>query len=232
MLEISIILAGVITLILLKIFLNVDFKKLKKLNIESNGNLSDITDKISKINQENMFKDILKELDCKDVKVNVAPEYNSCLYTIFNNTITIGKFKEEYMKPQTIAHECIHASQNKITLWANFIFTNIYLLFWIVISVLALLNKLPNTSVFIIAFIFASLIQYIIRYSLENEAMLKAKFIAKEYIEENKTLNKEEEQLLLNEYDRVNKLGIPFMNYYQISMNIIKIMILAFICLI
>ena len=33
MLEISIILAGVITLILLKIFLNVDFKKLKKLNI-------------------------------------------------------------------------------------------------------------------------------------------------------------------------------------------------------
>ncbi len=232
MLEISIILAGVITLILLKIFLNVDFKKLKKLNIESNGNLSDITDKISKINQENMCKDILKELDCKDVKVNVAPEYNSCLYTIFNNTITIGKFKEEYMKPQTIAHECIHASQNKITLWANFIFTNIYLLFWIAISVLALLNKLPNTSVFIIAFIFASLIQYIIRYSLENEAMLKAKFIAKEYIEENKTLNKEEEQLLLNEYDRVNKLGIPFMNYYQISMNIIKIMILAFICLI
>ena len=232
MLEISIILAGVITLILLKIFLNVDFKKLKKLNIESNGNLSDITDKISKINQENMCKDILKELDCKDVKVNVAPEYNSCLYTIFNNTITIGKFKEEYMKPQTIAHECIHASQNKITLWANFIFTNIYLLFWIVIIVLALLNKLPNTSVFIIAFIFASLIQYIIRYSLENEAMLKAKFIAKEYIEENKTLNKEEEQLLLNEYDRVNKLGIPFMNYYQISMNIIKIMILAFICLI
>lgn len=232
MLEISIILAGVITLILLKIFLNVDFKKLKKLNIESNGNLSDITDKISKINQENMCKDILKELNCKDVKVNVAPEYNSCLYTIFNNTITIGKFKEEYMKPQTIAHECIHASQNKITLWANFIFTNIYLLFWIVISVLALLNKLPNTSVFIIAFIFASLIQYIIRYSLENEAMLKAKFIAKEYIEENKTLNKEEEQLLLNEYDRVNKLGIPFMNYYQISMNIIKIMILAFICLI
>lgn len=232
MLEISIILSGVITLILLKIFLNVDFKKLKKLNIESNDNLSDITDKISKINQENMCKNILKKLDCKDVKVNVAPEYNSCLYTIFNNTITIGKFKEEYMKPQTIAHECIHASQNKITLWANFIFTNIYLLFWIIISILALLNKLPNTHIFIIAFIFASLIQYIIRYSLENEAMLKAKFIAKEYIEENKLLNKEEEQLLLNEYDRVNKLGIPFMNYYQISMNIIKIMILAFVCLI
>lgn len=232
MLEISIILAGVITLILLKIFLNVDFKKLKKLNIESNDNLSDITDKISKINQENMCKDILKKLDCKDVTVNVAPEYNSCLYTIFNNTITIGKFKEEYMKPQTIAHECIHASQNKITLWANFIFTNIYLLFWIIISVLALLNKLPNTHILIIAFIFTSLIQYIIRYSLENEAMLKAKFIAKEYIEENKLLNKEEEQVLLNEYDRVNKLGIPFMNYYQISMNIIKIMILAFVCLI
>lgn len=232
MFEISIILAGVITLILLKIFLNVDFKKLKKLNIESNDELSSITDKLSKINEEKMCEDILKKLDCKDVKVNVAPEYNSCLYTIFNNTITIGKFKEEYMKLQTIAHECIHASQNKITLWANFIFTNIYLLFWIIVSVFAILNKLPNTNIFIIAFIFLSIIQYIIRYSLENEAMIRAKFIAKEYIEENKVLNKAEEQLLLNEYDRVNKLGIPFMNYYQISMNIIKIMVFAFICLI
>lgn len=232
MFEISIILAGVITLILLKIFLNVDFKKLKKLNIESNDELSGITDKLSKINEEKMCEDILKKLDCKDVKVNVAPEYNSCLYTIFNNTITIGKCKEEYMKPQTIAHECIHASQNKVTLWSNFIFTNFYLLFWIIVSVFAILNKLPNTNIFIIAFIFLSIIQYIIRYSLENEAMIRAKFIAKEYIEENKVLNKAEEQLLLNEYDRVNKLGIPFMNYYQISMNIIKIMVFAFICLI
>lgn len=232
MFEISIILTGVITLILLKIFLNINFKELKKLNIKTNDDLSNITDKLSKVNEKDMCEDILRKLDCKNVKVNIEPEYSSCLYTIFNNTITIGKFKEEYMKPQTIAHECIHASQNKVTLWANFIFTNIYLLFWIIASVFAILNKLPYTNIFIIAFVFASLIQYIIRYSLENEAMTKATFIAKEYIEENKLLNKEEEQKLLKEYERVNKLGIPFMNYYQISMNIIKIMILAFICLI
>ena len=77
-----------------------------------------------------------------------------------------------------------------------------------------------------------SIIQYILRFSLENEAMIKARFIAKEYIEENKVLNKDEEKILLEEYDRINKIGIPFMNYYTISMNIIKIIIFAIVSLV
>ena len=82
---------------------------------------------------------------------------------------------------------------------------------------------------YLIILIFASFIHYIIRFTLENDAMIKAKYIAKEYIEENNILNKEEETKLLEEYDRINKIGIPFMNYYTISMNIVKIIIYAFI---
>lgn len=226
MFEITIIIVCVITLILLKIFLNINFKDIKDIEIKSSEDLKSLSDKF--LEDEKICNDILNKLQNKDVKVKLEPEYNSCLYTVFNNTITIGKFQQQYMKIQTIAHECIHSCQNKITLWANFIFTNIYLIYFAAILILAFLNKLPYTNIHSIILIFMSIIQYILRFSLENEAMIKARFIAKEYIEENEILKKDEEKMLLEEYDRVNKIGIPFMNYYTISMNIIKIILFVF----
>ena len=230
MFEITIILVCVITLILLKIFLNINFKDIKNIEIKSSENLKGLSDKFPE--DQKMCKDILNKLQNKDVKVRLEPEYNRCLYTIFNNTITIGKFQQEYMKIQTIAHECIHSCQNKITLCANFIFTNIYLIYFAVVLILVFLNKLTHINIHVIILIFMSIIQYILRFGLENEAMIKARFVAKEYIEENKILNKDEENILLEEYDRVNKIGIPFMNYYTISMNIVKIILFAFVSLI
>lgn len=230
MFEITIILVCVIILILLKIFLNINFKDIKNIEIKSSEDLKGLSDKFPE--DEKLCNDILKELQNKDVKVKLEPEYNSCLYTIFNDTITIGRFQQDYMKIQTIAHECIHSCQSKITLWANFIFTNLYLIYFAVVLILAFLNKLPYTNIHSIILIFMSIIQYILRFGLENEAMIKARFIAKEYIEENKILNRDEEKVLLEEYDRVNKIGIPFLNYYTISMNIVKIILFAFASLV
>lgn len=230
MFEISVILVCTVTLILLKIFLNINFKEIKKLEFRRSEELEELSKKLSM--DEKICKDILNKLDNKDVKIKIEPEYNSCLYTIFNNTITIGKFKQDYMKPQTITHECIHSCQSKKMLWSNFIFSNIYLIYFVVILILTFFNKLPFTNIHIIILIFLSIIQYILRFSLENEAMIKAKFITKEYIEENKILNKDEENKLLDEYNKINNIGIPFMNYYLISMNIMKILIYAFIVLI
>lgn len=230
MFEITIILVCVIILILLKIFLNINFKDIKNIEIKSSEDLKGLSDKFPE--DEKLCNDILKELQNKDVKVKLEPEYNSCLYTIFNDTITIGRFQQDYMKIQTIAHECIHSCQSKITLWANFIFTNLYLIYFAVVLILAFLNKLPYTNIHSIILIFMSIIQYILRFGLENEAMIKARFIAKEYIEENKILNRDEEKVLLEGYDRVNKIGIPFLNYYTISMNIVKIILFAFASLV
>lgn len=230
MFEISVIIVCTITLILLKIFLNINFQEIKKLEVRSSEELEELSKKLPE--DEKICKDILNKLDNKDVKIKIEPEYNSCLYTVFNNTITIGKFKQDYMKPQTLAHECIHSCQSKRMLWSNFIFTNIYLIYFVIILILAFFNKLPYTNIHTIVLIFLSIIQYIIRFSLENEAMIKAKFIAKEYIEENKLLNKDEENKLLEEYDKINNIGIPFMNYYTSSMNIIKIMLFSFIALV
>jgi len=230
MFEISVIIVCVFTLILLKIFLNINFTKIKQLNIRTSEELEYLSNCFP--TDEKICKEILNKLNNENVKVKIEPEYNSCLYTIFDNTITIGKFKQNYMKIQTIAHECIHSCQSEKTLWANFIFTNIYLIYFLIISILGILNKLPNAQIHILILIFLSFIQYIVRNTLELEAMTKAKYIAKEYIEENKVLDKEKEKKLLDEYDAVNNIGIPFMNYYLITMNIIKIIIFSFIILI
>jgi len=229
MFEMSVIIVCVITLIIFKLFLNINFKEIKKLNIRTSQELEVLSDRFP--SDEQMCKEMLEKFNKQDVKVKVDSEYNSCLYTVFNNTITIGKFKQDYMKPQTIAHECIHSGQNKITLWSNFIISNIYLIYFVVIIILEFLNKLDYSNIHIIILIFLSFIQSIIRNILENEAMFKAKFVAKEYIEEKKILNKDEQQKLLIEYDKINQIGIPFINYYNISMNIIKIIIFSFVVL-
>lgn len=230
MFEILIIIICALTLIFLKIFLKVNFKVIKELENRSSEELETLSNKFP--DEEIICKDILEKLNNPDVKVKKQKEYTSCLYTIFNNTITIGNFQQNYMKLQTIAHECIHSCQSKITLWSNFIFTNIYLIYFVIILLLAFLNKLSYTDIHAIILIFLSIIQYILRFSLENEAMIKAKYVAKEYIEENKILTKNEEKKLLEEYEKINNIGIPFMNYYTISMNIIKIIIFSFIVIV
>ena len=229
MFEMTIILICVIMLIVLKIFLNVNFKEIKKFEFRGSEELEKLSNKFPE--DEQICNDILEKLNNKNVKVKIEPEYTSCLYTVFNNTITIGKFQQNYMKLQTFAHECVHSCQNKRILWSNFIFTNMYLIYFVVILLLTFFNKLPYTNIHALILIFFSFIQYILRFSLENEAMIKAKYIAKEYIEEKKLLNKNEEEILLEEYDKVNNIGIPFMNYYTISMNIVKILIYCFISL-
>ena len=223
MFEIVVIIVCAITLILLKIFLNINFKSIKDIGKTESKEL----EKLSKDfpNDEEMCKSILKKLNNENVKIKLEPEYNSCLYTVFNNTITLGKFQQNYMKIQTIAHECIHSCQNKKTLWFNFIFTNIYLIYFAVILILELANSLPFSNIHMLILIFFGSIQYIIRSTLEIEAMIKAKYVAKEYIEDNEILDEENKEKLLTEYDRVNAIGIPFMNYYLISKNIIKVLI-------
>jgi len=230
MFELAVILVCVSTLILLKIFLNINFNKIKDLNIRTSENLEELSNKFP--SDEIICKDILKQINNDNIKIRIEPEYSSCLYTIFNNTITLGKFKQNYMKLQTIAHECIHSCQSKRTLWANFILSNIYLIYFFIICILEVTNNLSYLNIHIIILIFLSVIKYIIRYSLESDAMLKAKFVAKEYIEEYKILDKDEEEKLLKEYEEINNIGIPFMNFNLIFNNIIKIIIFSVIVLV
>lgn len=231
MIEIKVIIVCIIVLILTKIGLNIKFKSLKQLKTRTNEILCKLASKF--LEDENMCIEILKKLgNNSDVKVISNEEYNSCLYTVYNNTITIGKFKENYMKPQTIAHECVHSCQNKIMLWFNFIISNICNLYFIIVLILALFNKLPNTNFFLIILTAIVFLQYVIRNALETDAMTRAPYIAKEYLKENNILKDEEIKTLLEEYNDVNKIGIPLTNYSLIIKNIIKMIIFCIAILI
>ena len=223
MFEVILVIICILTLIILKFALGINFKKLKKFKTRGTKKLENLATKFP--SNIEICNKILEIKNKKDVNIKEEEDYDSCLYTVFNNTITIGKFKQEYMKLQTIAHECIHSMQNKFTLWFNFIFTIIYLIYFITISILTIFDRIENTNILLMILIFMSIIQYIVRFSLESDAMQNAKYLAKEYIENTKILTIEEEKMLLEEYDSVNRIGIPFTNFELITKNIMKILI-------
>ena len=70
-------------------------------------------------------------------------------------------------------------------------------------------------------------IYYAIRSYIEMDAMTKAKPLAKEYIEEQRKLTKEEENKILDNYDRINEIGIKMTNYQLIVNCTIKIILYA-----
>ena len=67
----------------------------------------------------------------ENVIVKVSDENKEAsLYIVATNTILIANIKNTFTRIQTIAHECIHSIQDKHLLWFNFIFSNIYLLYF------------------------------------------------------------------------------------------------------
>ena len=76
------------------------------------------------------------------------------------------------------------------------------------------------------------MVQYVIRSMLETDAMMKAKYVAKEYLEENNICTKEEVEKIINEYDKLNDIGIKMVNYNICTNNFIKIIIYSLIAII
>lgn len=228
--EIIIIIICILSLILLKIGLNIKIKEILKFKDKTNKELDEITTQLP--NNEIVCKEILSNLgNTSNVIIKEEKDTNDCLYMIFNNTILLGKFKANFIRIQTIAHECIHSIQNKITLWFNYLFSNFYILYFAIVSILTLFNKIQNTYMQIMILFIFGIIQYAIRAYLENEAMNKAPYVAKEYLI-NKNIQEENIQQLMKEYLKINSIGIPFVNYTLIQKNIIKIIIYCIIILI
>ena len=221
---IIIILISIILLILIKYIFKINFKQIK--NIEKDyksEELDNITKKLPE--DEIVCKEILKMLKNEDVTIEKNEEYNSCLYTVFNNKITLGKFSSDFIRIQTIAHECLHSVQSKRLLLANFIISNIYMIYFIILIILKIANVNIYVNITLPILIILSMLQYLVRAYLENDAMIKAKYLAKKYIESTKKCNDEEIEKLLEKYEEINKIGIPTTNFMLIAKNIIKIII-------
>lgn len=70
------------------------------------------------------------------------------------------------------------------------------------------------------------------REYLEMDAMIKARFLAKEYMEDVKISNQEEINELVNKYDELNNIGIKYTNFKFLSNIFFKIVIILLIFLI
>ena len=210
--ELITILISVVVLLIILIYV-VRFNKrnikiIKEIGV--NQELNEITNVLP--DNEQICKEILIMLGNESVNVKLGSENSqSSLYVVATNSILIANIKNTFTRVQTIAHECIHSIQDKRLLWFNFVFSNIYLLYFAVITVLALFNKLPNTSIFGIILIVMSMLMYFVRSYLEVEAMIKAKFLAKEYMENSENqISKDQIDLLVQNYDKLNDVGVKF----------------------
>ena len=216
----------VVALIILRAICKVNTKQIKEIG-ENNKDLDEIVSKYPE-NIE-ICKDILKKLKNESVKIEEDKEASNCLYIAITNKIIIANMKNNFTRIQTIAHECLHSVQDRTMLLFNFIYSNIYMIYFGIVAILGLFRVLPHKMLFLSIYIFLAFIYYFIRSYLENDAMIKARFLAKEYMEEKKISTNQEIKQIIDEYDKLNNIGIKAINYSLFSTQIIKIIILSII---
>ena len=214
---------AIISSILLKYMFDYQMKELKKIGEDEE------LDELAKAYPSNieLCKEYLKRLNNEKVAIEENEETEASLYIAITNKISIGKIQKSYTRIQTIAHECLHSVQNRKLLRFNFIFSNLYLLYFIVICALLIFKVLPYPMLFLNIFLVLSMIYCLVRVFLENDAMIKAKYLAKEYMEEKKISSPEEIQKLVAGFDKINDIGIKCTNYMFFRQVMIKLVILA-----
>lgn len=217
----------IVTLILFFI-MQIDFKKVKQ--ISESKELNEITNKYPE-NIE-ICKNILKELKNENVKIEENEDSTTNLYLVMNNKIIISNHKNLFTRIQTIAHECIHSIQSKPMLLFNYIYSNIYILYFIVISLLTILKIIHNGILQVSILIILGTIYYFIRSMLETDAMIRAKYLAKSYMEKNQVCTNVEIEKVISSYDEINKIGIKGSNLSLLFNTFVKVIIYCIICII
>ncbi len=213
------------SIVLLKYIFKLDIKKVEPL--KENKELEKLTDKFP--DNVQVAKDILNMLGNNKVKIEEAKDTQTSLYIAVTDKISIADMKNNYARIQTIAHECMHSIQDRRLLLFNFIFSNFSIIYWIVITILTVTRVLQNTTIQFFVLLLITLIKFIVRGYLEIDAMTKSKYTAKEYIESKNILTKDETAALINKYDEINKLGIPFTIVQILLTSLISIFIYALI---
>lgn len=219
---------ALVSVIVLKYVFEFKSKELKKIGEDEE------LDEIAKEYPSNveLCKQYLKKLNHEKVVIEENEATQASLYIAITNKISIGKIQESYTRIQTIAHECLHSIQDRKLLLFNFLFSNIYLFYFIVICALLIFKVLPYPMLFLNIFLVLSMVYCLVRVFLENDAMIKARYLAKEYMEEKKISSPEEIQKLVAGFDKINDIGIKCTNYMFFVQVMIKLVILAILCFI
>ena len=175
-------------------------------------------------------KEYLEMLNNKNVNIEQNDGSDATVYIAISNKILIGNLRNSYTRIQTIAHECLHSIQNKKLLIFNFIFSNISLLYFLIIMVLTIFGNLQNQMAYVATLAVIGVVYLTVRLYLESDAMIKARYLAKEYMNKKKISSEGEIQEMIKQYDVVTDLGVKCV-YYQLALNVLsKIAILSLLC--
>ena len=178
-------------------------------------------------NNIEICKSFLKKLNNEKVKVEENSDNEASLYIAVTNKILIANISNTYTRIQTIAHECLHSIQDRRIQIFNFIFSNIYIIYFIITAILAIFNKIQNSMLYLSIMLILSYTYYFIRSYLEDDAMIKAKYLAKEYLEETKISSPEEINSIIQSYEKINNIGIKTVNFQIMLQTLIKTIILV-----
>ena len=208
---------------------NIKLKEIKKAG--NNKKLDELASRFPENKQ--ICKEILEKLQNTKVKIKENEDNKTSLYVAITDTIFIANIKDTYTRIQTIAHECLHSMQSRKLLLFNFIYSNIYIGYFILSIILTIIGVFKDTKLQIIILTILGFFYYVLRSYLEIDAMTKARYLSKEYmmeyIEKNPICKKEEAEDIVKEYDRINKLGIPATNYILMVNCIVKVIIYTLI---
>ena len=211
--------------LVLRYIFDVNMKKIKEIGTDTE--LDELTKKYP--DNIDICREYLKMLGNEDVNIEEDKNSNSTLYLVMSNKIFIANLRESYTRIQTIAHECLHSIQSKKMLWFNFIFSNIYIIYFVVICILGILKLLPFKMMFLSILLVMGLVFYSVRVYLENDAMTKARFLAKEYMQNKAISAKQEIDRIVAKFDKLNEVGIKCINYKFLNNVLIKCAILLII---
>lgn len=195
-----------VSIVIFKFIFKIDFKKIEPL--KENKELEELTDKFPENVQ--VAKEMLEMLGNSKVKIEEAKNTQTSLYIAVTDKISIADMKNNYARIQTIAHECLHSVQDRRLLLFNFIFSNIIILYWLTIAILTITKVIQNTFVPMFVLLLLTTIKFAVRGFLEIDAMTKSRYLAEKYIKSKNIITEKETEQLLERYDEINKLGVPF----------------------
>ena len=194
-----------ISVVLLGIVFRFNFQTAKSL--QDDKKLEKKTDKFP--NNITVAKEMLKILNNEKVKIEKNESNNTSLYIAVTDKLLIANIKNNYSRIQTIAPECLHSIQDKRILLFNFIFSNISIIYWLIIMVLTITNTIQNIEIQLSILLLFTIIKLAVRGFLETDAIIKAEYLSKEYMENKGILEKKELESIMEKYKKISKIAVP-----------------------
>jgi len=226
--ELIIIIVAVFAIIIVNSMMKINVKELEKIALDKE--LNEIAKKYP--NNKEICKYILKKLGNETTQIEEDTNSDATLYIALQDKISIGNTHESFTRIQTMAHECLHSIQDKKILIFNFIYSNLYLIYFCVICILVVSKKITEEILFSNILLILSFIYYVIRTYLENDAMIRAEYLAKEYMKDQEISTKEEINKICEGFKQLNEGSIKGTNCILFVKIMIKVIIFNVLALI